>query len=300
MFVVNETIANTNSEILKLCGKLIILYENNCFYFQELDKSQNTTAFECEKFYSGIVLINDAKIIFSDFVSYDINNEEDSEQLDYEKKKNEQVFSQAFKFLDNLIANLDENDSILNYYSLLDSLIGRDISHKSSYIFNGRKNSFSKVKEDLMNCLFRKYVIFRDDPVCNRTSDNDFHLAFFSEDLLKSEQKLKHKSNDPGINVVVDGFYNRKFINDTCFINGTRVFFEGNNHSKNLPRMDFDDLSHKQPKEVNSNSMDITTKNQILKLIIIILHEMCHYKIFRYALGGELSDKQSPIFSLDI
>lgn len=137
----------------------------------------------------------------------------------------------------------------------------------------------------MLNCLFKKYCLFY---------PSSKELFSYLEIFKRSENRRNNFDSTPEkvmnepsfIDKEGDGIFSRRFVNDCCFINIFSVISEMQINKIN-------EISDSKP------SLDLTTKKHILKLIIIILHEMCHKKVFNYAADNEITHRNSPIILFD-
>lgn len=190
---------------------------------------------------------------------------------------------EAHLFLKNLIESLKATDDLLNYFSLLDSEIIKDVFNNDFFKFNKQSNNYNQVKVDLINCLFNKFCLFN---VTDTRCDFSF-LKYFNENYCESHIK-NTQSLSEGVHCAY-GFIDYGLIEDIVFINFNSIFNSLNN---NFPF---------ENQENNTLSSEMVMHIHKFNMIIFHMHEMSHNKIFKYALLHRKKFKSSfntPIIKL--
>lgn len=181
---------------------------------------------------------------------------------------------EAHKFLSNLVDNLDESDDLLNYFSLVDSPIFKDVSLNDSFQFSEPLNDYKQVKIDLKNYLFSKFCFFKTTEIISQSN----FINYFNENYCKKNDHIKNKKTSFETNHCAYGFVQYGHMEDVVFINFNSIF---NSFNQEFPCGDNPNNHNIGNKKVSD---EVVKQIHKLNMIFFHLHEMSHNKIFKYAL----------------
>jgi len=181
----------------------------------------------------------------------------------------------AYNFVKNFFSSLEYDDDIINYYTLIDSDITKDVFNKDSFIFN-TEYSVDDVKKHLDKCIFRNIAFYKYNSNSDFSQNGNKFFQNFNENYYETYSDTKIDPDEDHENTREEyAFQFQAVIEDILYVNFDIFGKLSLDIYKNM------DLSLLRNREI--------IEEQILtfKMILIYLHEIAHNKIFHYAISND-------------